>query len=275
MTGDFPVPRLRSTRRRALVRRVASTAWGAGGVIGVLAVLECLGLLGFLPRSIPAPSAVAAQLVMDRSALLYHLAPTMRAAVIGLLAAISVAFLMASLALVVRGAENLLYNFAVGTNAIPLLAAAPILVVWFGTGSETRIIVAALASFFPVMVGAIQGLKAIDRSHKELFDVLAATRLERFRLLELPSALPYLFSGLKISAAGAVLGAIVSEWIGADRGLGMMMAYALFSFNVAQVWMTMLVSVVMSLGAYGLVAMLEARLVSWSPPGGVGLGEAS
>ncbi|MEQ8968295.1 MAG: ABC transporter permease [Azospirillaceae bacterium] len=258
-----------------IAARLAGLGWTVGGIGGVLAMLEALGAMGALPQSVPAPSAVAVQFVQDRAALAHHLAPTLRAAVIGWLAAVALAIAMAGVALLVRGAEGVLYNFAVGVNAIPLIAAAPILVVWFGTGPETRVIVAALASFFPVLVGAIQGLRAVDRSHRELFHVLAAGRIDRLRLLELPGALPYLFAGLKISAAGAVLGAIVSEWVGADRGLGMMMAYALFSFNVPQVWMCMAVSVVLALGAYGLMGGLEARVVRWSPPDGTGPGDSA
>ena len=249
--------------------KLVAGAWSAAGIGGVLALVECLGWLALLPWSVPAPSAVFAQFMTDRDALLHHLAPTIRAALLGLSWAVVAAMVLATCALLVRGSEGILYNFAVGINAIPLIAAAPILVVWFGTGPETRIIVAALASFFPVLVGAIQGLRAIDRQHRELFHILSATRLERFIWLELPTALPYLFAGLKISAAGAVLGAIVSEWIGADRGLGMMMAYALFSANVPQVWLTMVVSVVIALSAYGVMSMLESRVVRWSPPGGL------
>lgn len=131
------------------------------------------------------------------------------------------------------------------------------------TGS---IIIAAVAGFFPVLVGAIQGLRAVDRQAAELFHCLSATKFQEFRLLALPSALPYLFAGLKISAASALLGAIISEWVGAEKGLGLMMAYALFSFNVALVWLTLIVSIISAILAYSLVGLVEKRVVYWERP---------
>ena len=84
--------------------------------------------------------------------------------------------------------------------------------------------------------------------------------------MALPSALPYLFAGLKISAASALLGAIISEWVGAEKGLGLMMAYALFSFNVALVWLTLIVSIISAILAYSLVGLVEKRVVYWERP---------
>ncbi|WP_421996430.1 ABC transporter permease [Reyranella sp.] len=218
---------------------------------------------GFLPVTIPAPSQVAASFAKNLDTVVYHLVPTLRAAAIGFLVAVAVALALATVATLVRFAKSPIYNIAVVTYSIPLLALSPVLVVWLGNGPAARITIAALAGFFPVIVGAIQGLDAIDRRQKELFDVLSASPLQRFWLLSVPSSLPFLFSGLKISAASAVLGAIVAEWAGAERGLGVMMAYALFAFNVEQVWLTVVTATLCAIVAYGVVQAVERLVVTW------------
>ena len=147
---------------------------------------------------------------------------------------------------------------------MPLIALTPILMVWVGNGLTSRIIISTVAALFPLLVGAVQGFKAVDRNASELFHVLAATRWQRLRKLSFPSALPYLFAALKIAAPIAVLGALIAEWVSADRGLGIMMTYAFFSFNVPLAWLTIIAVCTIATTAYGLVAIVE-RLVVGQP----------
>jgi ABC-type nitrate/sulfonate/bicarbonate transport system permease component len=232
-------------------------------LVGFLGSVELLRHLAILPISIAAPSEIYRTFLKDQEALWYHLQPTLAAAAIGYGFAVAAALGMATIAVLVRRAEGVVYNFAVVVYSIPLIAAAPILLVWFGPGGTVRIIIAALAGFFPVLVGAIQGLRAVDPRAAELFHSLSASTFQQFRLLALPSALPYVFAGLKIAAASAVLGALIAEWVGAEKGIGLMMAYALFSFNVAQVWLTMFVSIISAILAYALVGLVERRIIYW------------
>jgi NitT/TauT family transport system permease protein len=232
-------------------------------LVGFLGLVELLRHLAILPISIAAPSEIYRTFLKDQEALWYHLQPTLAAAAIGYGFAVAAALGLATIAVLVRRAEGVVYNFAVVVYSIPLIAAAPILLVWFGPGGTVRIIIAALAGFFPVLVGAIQGLRAVDPRAAELFHSLSASTFQQFRLLALPSALPYVFAGLKIAAASAVLGALIAEWVGAEKGIGLMMAYALFSFNVAQVWLTMFVSIISAILAYALVGLVERRIIYW------------
>lgn len=230
-----------------------------------LLVVELAKRAGALPITIPAPSQVATAFVRQFDTIQHHLLPTLQAAAVGFAVAVAVALALASLATLVRSTKSAIYNIAVITYSIPLLALSPVLIVWLGNGPGARVTIAALAGFFPVIVGAIQGLDAIDRRQNELFDILAASRLQRFWLLSIPSSLPFLFSGLKISAASAVLGAIVAEWAGAEQGLGVMMAYALFAFNVEQVWLTVVTATVCAIAAYSAVQLLERCVIPWQP----------
>lgn len=222
-----------------------------------LAFVQGLHAAGLLPVTVSPPSAIAAAFAAGYATIWFHLAPTLGAALLGFLAAACVAFALGLTAHFLSRTERLVTGVAVAVYALPLVALAPILVMWFGTGIIVRIIIAALAGFYPILVGCLQGWRAIEKNPTELLHVLAATRWQRFHLLELPTALPFIFSGLKISAASAVLGAVVAEWSGAERGLGMFMAYALFSFNVPNVWLAMVVCVTSALASYLLVALLE------------------
>jgi ABC-type nitrate/sulfonate/bicarbonate transport system permease component len=228
-----------------------------------LAAVELAKRGGALPITIPAPSNVAAAFVKDADVVLYHLEPTIRAAVLGFLAALVAGISCGTLATLARQTKGLIYNVAVVTYSVPLLALSPVLVVWLGTGPSARIIISALAGFLPILVATIQGLDAVDRKQDELFRVLSANRLQRFWLLAVPTAMPFLFSGLKVAAASAVLGTIVAEWAGAERGIGVMMAYALFSFDVVQLWLTVITATACAIGGYAFVVLVERIAMPW------------
>lgn len=237
------------------------------GLIGLfLVVVEALVRAHWMPLTVPRPSAVLEVLLDDPGIVLDNLVPTLSVAAIGFTAATVVAIGLAGVATLVRRTRSTIYNLAILTYSVPLLALSPILVVWFGNGWTARIIIAALSGFFPILVGAMQGLTAVEPRQAELFHCLAANGWQRFYLLAVPNSLSFIFSGLKIAAASAMLGAIVAEWAGAERGLGVMMAYALYSFKVEQVWLGTLVTMVCAAGSYGLVLGVERLVMPWYRP---------
>jgi ABC-type nitrate/sulfonate/bicarbonate transport system permease component len=233
---------------------------GLLSIAAFLCVVQALSFAKLLPITVSPPSAIAAAFAAGYGTVWYHLAPTMAAAAIGFLAAACFAFALGMVAHFASGTARVITGVAVAVYALPLVALAPILAMWFGTGLVVRVAIAALAGFYPILVGCLQGWRAVEKNSTELMHMLAASRFQRFRFLELPTALPFILSGLKISAASAVLGAIVAEWTGAERGLGMFMAYALFSFDVPNVWLAVVVCIAAALTSYGVVALLE-RLV--------------
>ena len=145
-----------------------------------------------------------------------------------------------------------------------MIALTPILMIWVGNGLAPRVILATIASLFPLVIAVISGLKATDRNVSELFHLLGASRWQRWRKLALPSSLPFIFAGLKIAAPLALLGALIAEWVSADRGLGIMMTYALFSFDVPQAWMTIVAVCALAMLAYGCVAAVERFVTGMS-----------
>lgn len=257
------------------VRRMALSAGLPLAVFAALvAAMEGAKRAGWLPITVPAPSEIAG--AFDRAAgdLFYHMAPTVLAALVGYALAALIAGSMGAVATTWRRAEKPVLNLGIVVDSIPLIALTPILMVWLGNGLESRIVIATIASLFPMLVGTIQGFKAVERNAAELFHVLSAGRWQRLVKLSLPTALPYLFQALKIAAPLAVLGALIAEWVSAERGLGIMMIYALFSFDVPLVWLTIVAVCVLAMLGYALVAIAERLVIRWDTGGRLDSGGA-
>ena len=146
---------------------------------------------------------------------------------------------------------------------MPIVAIAPLLVIWFGPGLFSKVLICALIVFFPVLVNTIVGLRSVPDDLRDLMRSLQASRWQTFSLLEVPSALPIFLGGLRIGATLAVIGAVVGEFVGADRGLGFMINRARGQYDTALVFVAILALVFMALSLYGLVVLLESRLLSW------------
>jgi NitT/TauT family transport system permease protein len=255
-------PRLRRAPGRVsrTVRRLLPPVLSVGTA---LVAWQVLAGLEVLPLSASSPAAIFEELRAESATLWSHAAPTISVAAQGYLVAVAVAVTLSLLTVLLPGLTESVLRVAVVTYSLPLIALAPILVVWLGIGTGVRVTIAAIAGFFPILVGCIQGFRRTDAGHDELFAQLASSRTDRFRLLVLPGSMPYVFAGLKISGAAAVLGAIIAEWTGAEVGLGVLMTLAMFSFDPPMVWLSMLASSALSLCFYGTVAGLERLVVRW------------
>lgn len=242
-----------------------SAVWPpAAALLGLVAILEAAVTAGLTPITIPAPSAVAMEFTQSGGDLLFHLWPSILAAVMGLSVSAALAATLAGIGASWRRASGPVMTFGVLIDSTPLIAVAPILIVFVGGGMTLHVIVSATACFFPLLIGMSRGFRAVERNADELFHVLAASRWQRLRKLALPSALPFIFSGFKIAAPLAVLGTLIAEWMGAERGVGIMMIYAMFSFDAPQVWMTIIAVCLMAIGGYGIFALLERVYLRWA-----------
>lgn len=160
--------------------------------------------------------------------------------------------------------EKTVYPYLVALQTMPKIAIAPLIIIWAGYGIQSKVIIAALISFFPVLVNTIVGLKTCDQGKLDLMISLKATRWETFRMVKLPNALPFVFAGLNIAIVFSILGSIVGEFVGSKAGLGNLIIEANFQFNVAQVFAILII-----LGGFGvslnlIVQALQRRLVFWS-----------
>ncbi|MBO0702200.1 MAG: ABC transporter permease [Candidatus Dormibacteraeota bacterium] len=241
-------------------------------LLGVLVLWQIGAVIaGHHVRAIPPPTMIVVTLVQNWALFVGDLQYTLVEAAAGFVIATVVAIGLALVFVRSRAAEHALYNVAVAAHSIPFIAIVPILVIWLGNGYSPKIAVAALASFFPILVNATRGLRAVDRETMDLLYVLDARWWQVVRKVRWPTALPYLFAAFKIGAPSAVLGATIGEWIGSQTGLGYRILSAMFNFDPALLWATMVVSALAALAGFLLFEILERLTVGrWASGNAVG-----
>jgi NitT/TauT family transport system permease protein len=153
--------------------------------------------------------------------------------------------------------------FLVASQAVPIVAIAPLLIIWFGSGIFSKVLICALIVFFPVLVNTIVGIRAVPRALNELMRSLRASRWQILWTLEIPAALPVFLGGLRIGATLSVIGAVVGEFVGADRGLGFLINVGRGQYDTALVFVAIFTLIALALSLYGLVLLLEKRLLAW------------
>lgn len=156
-----------------------------------------------------------------------------------------------------------LYPLLVASQNIPIIAIAPLLMVWFGYGLAPKVIVVALVCFFPIVVSTVDGLAAADRDMIDLLLVMGASRWQTFLKARVPAALPSLFSGLKIAATYSVMGAVIGEWLGASRGIGVFMTRSSHSFLTDRLFAAILVIAVLSILLFGAIELTGRLVMPW------------
>lgn len=160
-------------------------------------------------------------------------------------------------------AERLLSPYLVASQAIPLVAIAPLLIIWFGPGMFSKILICSLTVFFPMLINTIVGLRAVPANLRDLMSSLNASHSQVLRHLEVPAALPVFLGGLRIGATLSVIGAIVGEFVGSDRGLGFLINVSRGQYDTAMVFVSVFTLMVMALSLYGLVLLAEKKLLRW------------
>ena len=217
------------------------------------------------PFILPPPALVWSRLiqVLADGSLLRHTLITLVEVISGLALGVCVATGLGYALAKWPAVERLLSPYVVASQSVPIVAIAPLLVIWFGPGMLSKVLICALIVFFPVLVNTVVGLHSVPEDLRDLMRSLQATRWQTFRLLEAPAALPVFLGGLRIGATLAVIGAVVGEFVGADRGLGFLINRARGQYDTALVFVALFTLVLMALGLYGLVVLLERRLLSW------------
>jgi NitT/TauT family transport system permease protein len=231
-----------------------------------LLLWELLVLLLQLPAFIlPAPIQVAERFVraLTDGSLLEHSAATLLEVVCGLSCGVLFASLLGYLLARSKFLENVLQPFLVASQAVPTVAIAPLLVIWFGSGIISKVLICALTVFFPVLVNTVVGLRAVPENLRDLMRSMRATPWQTFSQLELPAALPILLGGLRIGATLSVIGAVVGELVGSDRGLGFLINVGRGQYDTALVFVGVLTLVCLAVLLYSLVVWLEKRLLRW------------
>lgn len=218
---------------------------------------------GISPTILPAPSRVLAQAFQHRSALLDNTLPTISATLLGFACSLLTAFILSVLVDFFRPIRRALFPVFIISQTLPLVAIAPLIVLWFGFGLTPKIMLVALVTFFPMLVALVQGYEATDEDIAALLASMGASKARIFLMARLPSALPYFFAGLRISITYAVVGAIFAEYAGAAKGLGIYILNSKNNFRPDLVLAAVLVSATLTLVLFGTTLLIQRLAMPW------------
>ena len=220
---------------------------------------------GFPAFILPTPEMVWRKFLVAISdgSLIRHSLITLIEVMVGLTLGVMLATVQGYFLAKSRLVERLLSPYIVASQSVPIVAIAPLLVIWFGPGLTSKVLICALIVFFPVLVNTIVGLRSVPEELRELMRSLHATPWQTFKFLEVPASLPIFLGGLRIGATLAVIGAVVGEFAGSDRGLGFLINVGRGQYDTALVFVAVFTLIAMAMVLYGLVVFLESRLLSW------------
>ncbi len=226
-------------------------------------LLEPLGVEEFV---LPRPSKIYDSLVAQMSDGLFwsHLWVTLKESLLGYAFGVLTAMVLGILISQVRLVERTLMPYIVAFQTVPKVALAPLFVVWFGFGLTSKVVMAAVISFFPMLVNVIEGLRSADPDRIQMLTVFGASRIQVFRMVRLPTALPFIFAGLDIGIVFAILGAVVGEFIGAKEGLGYLLLQTNYNFDMPGMFAVLVVLSVMGLIAHFLIRFVQKKFAFWA-----------
>jgi putative hydroxymethylpyrimidine transport system permease protein len=253
-------------------RAVAPWLLPLGVVVALLGLWELAAqwdwiadALNIKPFLIPAPSEIAQSLWDDRALLAEDAWVTAQEVLLGFALALVLGFGFAIALHLSDTLRRAFYPLLVASQTVPVIAIAPILVVWLGFGIGPKLAIIALVCFFPITVNTLDGLRSVDPELPRMMRTLDARRWQILRRVEIPSALPFLLSGAKIAAVISVIGAVFGEWSGADQGLGHLILIAQGQLQTARVFAAVVVLSTLALVLFGGLALIERRLAWWDP----------
>ena len=235
-----------------------------GGILLILTAWElacrALGIPDFI---LPPPSSILTVAVFQVDILLPHAGVTALEVLIGILLSLMIAVPLSMVMFAHPSVENAIAPFLVASQAVPVFAIAPLLVVWLGYGIASKVLMAAVIIFFPITVSLLEGFKSCDQEYRVLFKLMGAGFWKTMQLLYWLWALPHFFAGLKVGVSVATIGAVIGEWVGAQQGLGYLMIQANARLNVDMVFAAILWLSLMGLGMWTFVGFLEKRVITW------------
>jgi len=213
---------------------------------------------------LPSPYGIMVELYNNVMIFSYHSFITIIEILIGFIFAVLWGLLLAFSIAYSKHVERIFYPFIIGSQTIPIIVIAPILLIWFGYGLLSKIIVVALISFFPIVVNLVDGFRSTDVDKINLMRTLGATKITIFRKLAFPSALPFLFSGLRVAVAVSVIGAVVAEWIGSSSGLGYLMIRSKAQFLTERIFASIIILSFIGIFLFIVVSLVERIVIPWN-----------
>lgn len=244
-----------------------SRSWlGLISILGGILAWHLVTLYSGIPNFIlPSPLSVWGRFLraLGDGSLLYHTGITFLEIVLGLLVGTAFATVVGYLLAKSRSLERVLSPYLVASQAIPIVAIAPLLVIWLGDGILSKVVICALIVFFPVLVNTIVGLRAVPPALYDLMNSLHASRSQILWKVEVPASLPVFLGGLRVGATLSVIGAIVGELVDAEEGLGFLLQLGDFQYDTPMVFVAVFMLIALALLLYGMVTLLEKRFLRW------------
>lgn len=235
------------------------------GTVVILVVLWDVLVNAFaIPQYlIPAPETVVRHLIANWKFLLDHTWVTTYETAGGFILSILIGVLLAMAIVSSRAVDQAIMPLLILSQTFPKVAVAPLLIIWFGLGVQTKVFVSFLVAFFPVVIATVAGMRAVETETMELIRSMRATRMQIFWKIRLPAALPHFFSGLKVAVAFAVVGAVVGEWVGSEKGLGYLLLWANANLDTPMMFSVLIMLMVIGVVLYYAVVWLERIAIPW------------
>lgn len=253
-----------ASRARRLMR--ASLRWVVSLVILAGLVLLWQGLVVFydIPHwKLPAPWEVAKELWHSKGILASHTWITVQEMLLGLMAALAAGLVLATIINLSRTLGRVVYPVIIAAETFPIIIMAPLLLIWVGYGIEHKVIVVALIAFFPVVINTADGLRATDPDLVNLMRTMGANRWQIFTKVQIPNALPFMFSGFKLAATVSVIGAVIGEWVGSSEGLGYLAMLSKGKFLFERVYAVTFLFSLLGMSMFVAVSLLERLMLPW------------
>lgn len=233
-------------------------------IVGLLAVWQFATWFFQVPEFLlPAPTVIVADMAKNWRLLADHSLVTIGEVVAGFLLSIVIGVPLAALLSSSLAVEKAIYPIIVGSNTVPKVALAPMLLAWFGFGVTPKVLIVVLVTFFPIVINAVVGFKSLPSQMYYLSQSMGARPYELFWLFRIPNALPNIFAGLKIASVLSVIGAVVAEFVGSDSGLGYAMMVATSDLNIARQFSAILMLSVIGTVFFWLIEWIERLLLPW------------
>ena len=233
-------------------------------LLAVLGIWEAIVSFRDMPHYIlPPPSKIVVTLFTEWEQLLKHSLVTLQEMLFGFALAVSIGIPLAVLMSEFPVLEKAFYPYVIGSQTVPVFAIAPLLVIWFGFGIASKVVMAAIIVFFAIVLNTLDGLKSADPDTVNLFRILRSTRWQILWKVRIPSALPFIFSGAKIGISISTIGAVIGEWVGASAGLGFLMLYANAQLQTSLVFAAIFCLTLLGLSLFALMTLLERFAMPW------------
>jgi NitT/TauT family transport system permease protein len=256
---------LPSARRLARLAAHSLPAWVAA--VSLLLLWQAATAFWSIPVwQLPSPARIAAAFWEWRYVLLGDIAVTLRETLLGFAVALLVAIPLAALLVSSSLLWRAFYPILAGIQSIPKNAVAPLLILWFGTGQLSKVIIAFLIAFFPILINAVTGMTLVDADAYDMMKTLRASRWKLFRYFRLPSALPLIFAAAKVAITLALVGAVIGEFVGADSGLGYVILISSSQLHTEVAFVAIVLLAIIGMALFMLVGLVERITMPWLTP---------